>query len=403
MHYLDIIGQKIYCSLCSPHLLMNLLDDEDTTESLTFVVNTIPTHQNRTRYQHAKSLCEEFDTTIICVGSVPEDIIDIAEEVHSFPNSVLSLFPLCLPFWLFFYIFKTRSKTTVVSPHALYILVTYVYSSVFRANMVVDLWDDILLPVESYKQRSTILSRLPQLYHSILYRGARHCIESSDLLVVSLHPGILAKYNLESVPVLELTNGVRQEYLSDCLDEGEVDELHVLYLGRANQKRAVDELLGALSEISIEGIHFDIVGPTDRTIEEIAENHGKVTLHGEVPHSDALAMIERSHVCLCTLPSNVKNYHYSYPIKMFEYAAFGKAIVASKHLGIEEVLTHGKDAILVEPDNYSEVRQQVESLAQNPEIREKLGNEAQKTAECHQWTKITDRYINEIKNVVQDY
>lgn len=41
------------------------------SESVLFVVNGIPDQAGPTEYQHAKALCESFETTVLCGGDVP--------------------------------------------------------------------------------------------------------------------------------------------------------------------------------------------------------------------------------------------------------------------------------------------------------------------------------------------
>lgn len=74
------------------------------------------------------------------------------------------------------------------------------------------------------------------------------------------------------------------------------------------------------------------------------------------------------------------------PIKVFEYMATGKAIVASDVAQIGDVLEDGRTALLVPPGDPGALANALERLLNDPELRERLGEEAQRTARNqHTW------------------
>ena len=74
------------------------------------------------------------------------------------------------------------------------------------------------------------------------------------------------------------------------------------------------------------------------------------------------------------------------PIKIFEYMATGRAIVASRVAQLETLLIDGETALLVSPEDPDELCAALLRLAENPELREHLGREARHTAEVeHSW------------------
>jgi len=74
------------------------------------------------------------------------------------------------------------------------------------------------------------------------------------------------------------------------------------------------------------------------------------------------------------------------PIKLFEYMAAGKAIVASRVAQIEQVLRDGETALLVEPENSQALGDALERLCADPKLRLRLGQAARQEArERHSW------------------
>jgi glycosyltransferase involved in cell wall biosynthesis len=99
-----------------------------------------------------------------------------------------------------------------------------------------------------------------------------------------------------------------------------------------------------------------------------------VTLAGLVGHErlpDYLAAFD-----IALQPSAVD---YASPLKLFEYMATGKAIVAPNQANIREVVADGRTALLFDPANHGSFREAVLALARNDELRQDLGRAARQS------------------------
>ncbi len=67
---------------------------------------------------------------------------------------------------------------------------------------------------------------------------------------------------------------------------------------------------------------------------------------------------------------------YASPLKVFEYMAAGRAIVAPDQANIREILTHGQTALLFDPAQPGAMWQAVARLAGDAALRERLGKAA---------------------------
>jgi len=370
-------------------------------ESVLFVVNEVPDQEGTTRFQHITALCESFETTVLCGGGVPPSIRKSAVDVHSFTTSAWPAFPMLFPLWLLYWTVRLRASVTVVSPHSLYVLLTVLGTRLTSSRHVVDFWDDLTLPVASYSDRTGARARLKEWYHRTLLVVARRCLPWTDLIVLSIHPGIVEKYDLRSVPVLELTNGYSPAVSDVEAPTGDDERTRFVYLGRANAKRGIDQLIGTVAD-AVPSHHLDVVGPTDAAVERVAAGFDNVTLHGEQPHAEALQLVARADVGLCILDTTVENYRYSYPIKLFEYAALGTAVLASDTPTIRSVLTDGESVILVDGRSESDVRDAVTTLATDADCRRRLGCNARDAVRDYEWPKILDRYVEAVGELVAE-
>jgi glycosyltransferase involved in cell wall biosynthesis len=64
---------------------------------------------------------------------------------------------------------------------------------------------------------------------------------------------------------------------------------------------------------------------------------------------------------------------YASPLKLFEYMALGRAVIAPDAPNIREILTHGVDALLFEPDNPESLASAIRKLVADSGLRARLG------------------------------
>lgn len=89
------------------------------------------------------------------------------------------------------------------------------------------------------------------------------------------------------------------------------------------------------------------------------------------------------------------------PIKIFEYMAMGKPIVASEVGQLKEILEHEKNAILVPPDDPEKLATAIVRLASDSELREVLGRKARNDLiQNYTWTNNAKRVMDSYKKTI---
>ena len=111
--------------------------------------------------------------------------------------------------------------------------------------------------------------------------------------------------------------------------------------------------------------------------------------HQQIP--DALAAVD------IALQSEVTS--YSSPLKLFDYMAAGKAIVAPRRQNIIEIINDGVTGILFEPGNLKDLGCALRRLTYNPDLRQKIGHAArtQLFDGAFTWDANAERIIKLIK------
>ena len=88
--------------------------------------------------------------------------------------------------------------------------------------------------------------------------------------------------------------------------------------------------------------------------------------------------------CLPNVRSTISE-RYTSPLKLFEYLAAGRPIVASNLPALREILTDGINALLVEPGNAAALAAALNALAHNPQLSDRLARRAFADAALYSW------------------
>ena len=102
---------------------------------------------------------------------------------------------------------------------------------------------------------------------------------------------------------------------------------------------------------------------------------------------------------ICVLPDSN---NYGSPMVLFEFMAMGKAIVAADLPPIRDVVQNGETGLLVERGNSAAIEQAIRLLADNPQLRERLGRQArQAVMEDHNWETNARRVVELAEELVE--
>lgn len=76
------------------------------------------------------------------------------------------------------------------------------------------------------------------------------------------------------------------------------------------------------------------------------------------------------------------------PVSLLEGMAAGLPVIASRAGGIAGIIEDGKSGFLITPGNYRELRKRLDELLANEELRQQLGERAQRKAADYDWKKV---------------
>jgi glycosyltransferase involved in cell wall biosynthesis len=125
--------------------------------------------------------------------------------------------------------------------------------------------------------------------------------------------------------------------------------------------------------------HLLIVGdgPKREELEKNARANGfspAVTFTGNVAYDEIPQYIAAMDITVAPYIPN-ENFYYS-PIKIFEYMAMGKPVVAGRIGQVEEVIADGETGILFEPGNICQLTAALGKLAEDSQLCCRIGEKA---------------------------
>jgi glycosyltransferase involved in cell wall biosynthesis len=225
------------------------------------------------------------------------------------------------------------------------------------------------------------LKRIAGRCERSLWRGADAALPVTDVLADQVR---LARGTADGVHVVH--NGANLDQRPDPAAVAAVraryglnEDMIVLgFVGFVRAWHGVGWAIEALPELP-ERTHLLIVGdgPARAELEARAEALGvghRVHFSGRVPHDAVPAHMQCFDIALQTAAVA-----YASPLKLFEYMALGRAIVAPDQPNIREVLSDGDNALLFTPDSADSFRAALHSLCRDDSLRARLGEAAYRT------------------------
>jgi glycosyltransferase involved in cell wall biosynthesis len=171
----------------------------------------------------------------------------------------------------------------------------------------------------------------------------------------------------------------------------------VAYAGHLYAWKGVDVLLEAIAQLP--GVGGLIVGghekePDLARLKDQATRlgiAGRVRFTGLVPPSAVAGQLRASDVLVLPNPASAISTRFTSPLKLFEYMAAGRPIVASDLPAIREVLRHDESALLVAPGDPAALAAGVRRVVNDHALAERLASRALAAVEEYSWDRRGER------------
>jgi glycosyltransferase involved in cell wall biosynthesis len=165
------------------------------------------------------------------------------------------------------------------------------------------------------------------------------------------------------------------------------------YAGHLYPWKGVDLLVEAVAALpSTRGL---IVGGHDREpdlarVKDLAgqlDCTSRITFTGLLRPPQVSARLQEADALVLPNPSSAVSDAYTSPLKLFEYMASGRPIVASDLPSIREILTHERNALLIAPGNPQALTAAIRRLIEDRALGERIARQALEDAREYTWDR----------------
>lgn len=266
-------------------------------------------------------------------------------------------------------------------------------------------YDDVAPAWEEQQQYGVGASKLAEEVH-------REVTGHASLLVAvsAAIRQLLIDDGIPASKIITVSNGIQQDAFHPDVDGHPVrakygidpQALVIVFVGSFQPYHRVDLLLRAFAKLqSATPLHLLLVGG-DRgnlTIQGLADELGildRTTFTGRIPYKEIANYAAAGDIAIMPATNT-----YGNPMKIYEYMALGKAVVAPNQPTITEITNHDNGIYLFEPEQVQSMAEALQTLIDDPALRARLGQQAAQIGLEHTWLKRATILQNAMLAIVQ--
>ncbi len=180
--------------------------------------------------------------------------------------------------------------------------------------------------------------------------------------------------------------------------------INILYVGRAEKRKGLDQLLRAFSMVNARhgNTRLLVVGPDSRQRRRLEamclENNRRAVVFAPSPSDAELPRWHRTADIFCSPATG----NESQGIVLLEAMAAGLPVVASNIEGYASVITHGVDGILVRPRDPMALADALSALVRDADARAAIGHAGRRRAEEYSWGRVTQKLLSYYERLIEE-
>lgn len=322
---------------------------------------------------------------------------------HGYAYLLIKLFHL-----LFFLAVYVEIKTRIRRQHCELFIVRFSFPNYLIVRYLRSRGSKILLELHGFSHvelKEYGQSYLPPFYLSIIRYLERKMLYLADEIITvsgSLRESVAA-FGINKGQIHVVHNAIDPDVFDAAVSPENIvrrynleEKIVIGFVGSFARYHGVHILLEIAESLENKyDIHFLMVGQNvhgpDNFAEEVLTSQlaPMFTFTGEVPHSEIPLYIAAMDIAI------IPDFNtYGSPMKLFEYMAMGKAIVAPDVRPIKEIVEEGKTALIFERKNSIRAVKCIEALIRDKELRKKLGIRARNVVlNSHTWDQNAKRIV----------
>lgn len=353
---------------------------------------------------------------VICFAPKPKNAGYDFQEITYIPalNKPVFLsisYQLALFFYLIYYCIKAR-------PDAIYTRQSgvsfspLIISKLFRIPYFVEV-NGLILEEMRIANISKWKVDIAKLSEKLNYKHAKKIVAVTQ----ALKEVIKKIYNIPAEKIVVIENGANTDLFKSINPKNVRNELklnqnsyYIGFIGGLVQWQGLEYLIQSAPLIlkEFQNTKFLIVGDGQMK-EELMELVAKTNVSdnfvftGAVPYEEVPKYINVSDVCVAPFVRARNEKIGLSPLKIYEYAACEKTIVASRMPNLE-FIEDQNTGILVEPENPEELAKAIIKLQKNEKLREEMGkNGREYVVKNHSWETVARRVAVVCESAIREH
>lgn len=174
------------------------------------------------------------------------------------------------------------------------------------------------------------------------------------------------------------------------------------FVGSLKPWHGLEVLMNAFQRLAQQNPDYHLLivgeGPLRSWIEDFSHNAGiekQVTITGWTDHDDLPGLLKLMDIAVAPYPE-LKDFYFS-PLKLYEYMAVGKPVIASKIGQIDSLIQDGINGLLVKPGDAIALATSIQKLSNDFELQKTIGDAAVQTVIQYTWGGNVKKVINLVK------
>ena len=294
-----------------------------------------------------------------------------------------------------------RKHDFIYERYSLFSLSGYFVAKLMRLPFILEV--NAPLSLEMKQHESLTFERFAHWLEDWLIQRATHTI-----VVTAAMRDIFVRRGIAKDKFLIMPNGVDRQHFNRAVNADSVaakwqlrDRFVVGFVGWIRPWHGVDFLLRAAAQCraTIPELCIFIVGDGP-AVPDLKHLTAELDLQQHVVFTGAVdSSAIPSHVAAMDVAVQPDVTAYASPIKLFEYLALGKAIIAPDKANILEVVNDGDTALIYTPGDVAQLAQHITTLYQDTTLRQKLADNAYQLIEqrAYHWLGNAQRVIDAVK------
>jgi glycosyltransferase involved in cell wall biosynthesis len=153
-------------------------------------------------------------------------------------------------------------------------------------------------------------------------------------------------------------------------------QLRLAYVGLLQKERKLVEIAKLMQQHPEWTLDLAGFGGDEVLIHAVCQDIPNIRWHGRVDYDKALTLSAQADVLFAVYDPVIPNHKYSSPNKLFEAMMLAKPIIVARNTNMDEIIAKHACGFAVTYNNTNELEEAFTRLANDPALRERLGNNA---------------------------